>query len=124
MKDINNKFLSLALKWLYFYDGELFQLSKNSDGQLVRVNAKTTASVPVLVVTRNYYQEKLQEYPVDNTKELKKVLALELASEVRSTRFIWGQRQSKSILYRCLKSGLNLKATYLRRAFMINIEPN
>ena len=60
---------------LGYYDGELSRVVIGKDGR-VSFEKEPEFEASIVIVSRAFYQEKLSSYPVDNRRELKKLLAL------------------------------------------------
>lgn len=80
-----------------YFDGQVNRFRLNSAGELYLSPVLAKERTPlVLVFARQFYQETAQNYPIENTKELKKLLALELASQQNSYYHIWGVENGQS----------------------------
>lgn len=95
--------LPLALKKLLctfacYFDGEQkrFTLNKKGELKLSQANFKKDLKLPIMIVGRDYYTEQAKEYPLDNKKELKKLLTLESNNSQSTHHKIWGSENGKS----------------------------
>ncbi|TMP45686.1 hypothetical protein CWB96_10910 [Pseudoalteromonas citrea] len=62
----------------YFYDGRVYRFTEcNGSIQLKRIE-KAGKVPPFVIVARQHYSEELKIYPIDEKKEVKKLLGLEL----------------------------------------------
>lgn len=78
------KLKSFLLSLVKYYDGQLYDIKVDANKNLVFTPSKSTSSVTFLVVARHYYQESVENYPIDSDKELKKVLSLKYADKIHS----------------------------------------
>lgn len=62
---------------LGYFKESLYQIITNSAGQLVLTEASSDFSPFITILHRSHYHESLQQYPVNNRRELKKLLRLE-----------------------------------------------
>ena len=80
-----------------YFDGQVNRFRLNSTGDLYLSPVLVKERTPfILIFARRFYQETAQNYPIENTKELKKLLALELASQQNSYYHIWGKENGQS----------------------------
>ena len=64
------------LSLVKYYNGQLYDITVDDSQQLVFTPSQSTKTIKFLIVARQHYQESVESYPIDNIKELKKVLAL------------------------------------------------
>ena len=72
-----------------YYDGRLHRFALGSDNKLSLIKDEAVEHPKVLIVGRGYYTEKTVTYPIDNKKDLKKLIALELSATPRSKSQLW-----------------------------------
>jgi len=80
-----------------YFDGELQEFNLDKQGELALVKTNKTAK-KVIIVARDYYSEQALDYPIDNTKELKKLLKLESNNTKNAYYHIWGNSNGKSLV--------------------------
>jgi hypothetical protein len=99
-------------KFVGYYNGEMNQFSVNDQGELslspipiVSDNNSARQTLPIVIVARTYYRELVTTYPIDNKKELKKLLRLQfpnkhadddLYSNITSHYHIWKAAEGKT----------------------------
>jgi len=89
-------FKKLLCAFACFFDGELKRFSLNEKNELVLIKNKNKNNPPIMIVARGYYSELAREYPIDNKKELKKLLALEANDSQNSQYHVWGSENEQS----------------------------
>jgi len=85
----------------YYFDGELhqFYLDENQQLKLKSVDKETQnkeRTLALVIVSRQYYNEKAKTYPIENKSELRKLLALEINNEPSTKYHIWQQKDEQS----------------------------
>lgn len=74
-----NKILQYASRFVYYFDGELKRFVKqNSNGWELERAENTSKSPQVIIVARHLYQETLKKLPVENLKQARSILKLEI----------------------------------------------
>jgi hypothetical protein len=88
-----NKFMCA---FVGYFDGELKRFTLDAAQQLKLVANTNSQSAPkIVIVSRHYYAENNKNYPVENKKELTKLLRLENPN-TRSYFHIWGHENGQS----------------------------
>lgn len=77
-----------------YYDGQLQQFSLQ-ENRLCLKKAATNFKPKLLIVSADYYQEKQLSFPIDNRKELKKLLKLQLSQQEKAIIQNIGDNQSQ-----------------------------
>lgn len=85
----------LLCKFAGYFNGQMYRFSLNHEKSL-ELKADKTFSPLLLIVSRNFYKEEAQEYPIENKAELKKLLTLEQANSEQYYYHIWGNSDGKS----------------------------
>jgi hypothetical protein len=79
-----------------YFDGELKRFTLDAAQQLKLVaNTNSQSSPKIVIVSRHYYTENKKHYPVENKKELTKLLRLE-NPDTHSHFHIWGHENGQS----------------------------
>ena len=74
-----NKILQYASRFVYYFDGELKRFVKqNSNGWELERAENSSKSPQVIIVARHLYQETLKKLPVENLKQARSILKLEI----------------------------------------------
>ncbi|SFC52375.1 hypothetical protein [Pseudoalteromonas denitrificans] len=91
-------FKKLFCTFACYFDGELkrFSLNAQNELELTQVEYNKSFKLPIMIVNRGYYTEWAKEYPIDNKKELKKLLALESSNSQNNHHYIWGYENAQS----------------------------
>lgn len=97
----------LLCRYARYYNGTINRFEINSNGELTlkqveqsaEQNSKTSneQKLPLLIVARNFYSEQAKHYPIENKKELKKLLDIEssLANKESKTFYhVWKKPNS------------------------------
>jgi len=81
-----------------YFDGELKRFKLNKQGALILIKAQHSQNNKQLIqiVDRPFYSEQAKGYPIDNKKELKKLLALESLEPHNSQNHIWHSENGMS----------------------------
>ncbi|WDE13269.1 hypothetical protein [Thalassomonas haliotis] len=81
----------------YYFDGRLkrFYLDEHQQLRLKKVEGNEK-SIPLLILSRQYYSELAKTYPIDNKSELKKLLKLEFIDEPSTHYHVWHQKDGYS----------------------------
>jgi len=85
-KPLSKLFKKLLCRYASYYDGTLnrFELNSNDDLTLKPIEQGATQNneqkLPLLIVARSFYSEQAKHYPIENKKELKKLLNIEFSS--------------------------------------------
>lgn len=79
-----------------FYDGQINKVVLSADNQLTLMPLTHGEPTPkILIVSRQFYSEKVKGYPIENKKELNKFLQLEYAGPEYSY-YVWGTTEGNS----------------------------
>lgn len=83
LQQITSVLKKILCSFVGYYDGALncFETSSNGELTLKQVSEHNIdKKFLILIVARNFYSEQARNYPVENKKELKKLLNLEFSS--------------------------------------------
>ncbi|BBN80379.1 hypothetical protein PA25_03640 [Pseudoalteromonas sp. A25] len=85
---VSNKLSDLALQYIGYYNGSLLCFRKRSN-TIVLEPADESFNPTVVILSREYYQESLRTIPLEDVKQVRKLLKLEQESEqlVSTLRF-------------------------------------
>ena len=79
-----------------YYDGEIKSFTLDCHNKLVLTAGTNRQTEPkILIISRQYYNEKVNDYPIENRKELSKLLKLENPAN-ESCHYIWRHDNGQS----------------------------
>ncbi len=90
----NSILAKFLCKYAGYFDGELYQFSPNNGG-LNLVKAKADFKAKFVIVSADFYKEKQLCFPLDNRKELNKLLKLQLSKQEIAVIQKQGDNQSQ-----------------------------
>jgi len=99
LPEISTVLKKIICSYVGYYDGSLNCFELNSSGELTLKQVSEQNGVkkfPLLIVARSFYSEQARSYPVENKKDLKKLLKIEFSSSKRAaTTFFHAWSDSK-----------------------------
>jgi hypothetical protein len=84
-------------KLVGYYDGTYYEFVQSKGNDWAFAPSKNKTNWPVLIVARGYYKESNKQYPITNTRELYKVLALEKSSD-DTAQFMVGDTEGNHVV--------------------------
>lgn len=79
-----------------YYDGEIKRFTLDANNNVVLAKKANAVDVPkILIISRQYYSEQVKDYPIENRKELSKLLKLENPDK-ESCHYIWRHENGQS----------------------------
>lgn len=95
---INQKVKKFLLSFVCYYNGEFnrIDLAKNGEVSLIPIDKKK--SYQILIVSRAFYREKTNQYPIESQSELKKILKLEFTDSPNTKYHCCGVFNGKSLV--------------------------
>ncbi|GAA5142098.1 hypothetical protein [Thalassotalea piscium] len=101
---MSNKIISWAkskikpylLSLVKYYDGQLYELRLDHEQKIALFPCDSSASIKLLILARKHYQESVDSIPVDNNKELKKILALKYPNKLHTKYSLCNQDNGQS----------------------------
>ncbi|XQW85904.1 hypothetical protein ACOYR1_03945 [Thalassotalea piscium] len=93
---IKTKVKSNVLSLVKYYDGKLYDIVQDSDGRLILVPSTSSTAIKFVVVARHHYQESIEQYPIENPKELNKILVLKYPDKVHTKYRVCNSENNQS----------------------------
>ncbi len=87
LPEISTVLKKILCSYVGYYDGTLngFELSSSGELTLKQVSEQNgVKKFPLLIVARSFYSEQARSYPIENKKDLNKLLKLEFSSSKRA----------------------------------------